>query len=142
MEWYRDGYTISNNQERMDTERIYEMLSQSYWAKERSKEVIIQSMNHSICFAVLDGEKQVGFARLITDKIVFSWVCDLIIHPDYRGEGLGKWLVKCIMEHPDNQVRMLGLVTKDAHTLYQKFGFANKEMMQCKIQKPASWQEC
>ena len=78
---------------------------------------------------------------MITDKIVFSWICDVIIQPDYRRVGLGKWLFKCIMEHPDNQVRTLGLITKDAHTFYEKFGFTDVQTMQCKIDNPISWRE-
>ncbi|MFC4403874.1 GNAT family N-acetyltransferase [Gracilibacillus xinjiangensis] len=139
MEWYRSGYTVSDNQDRMDTDVIYQMLSKSYWASERSKEIIVRSMKGSICFGVFDGEKQIGFARVITDKVVFSWICDVIIHPDHRGLGLGKWLFQCIMEHADNQVRTLGLVTKDAHTLYEKFGFSKTEMMRCRIGDPVSW---
>ncbi|WP_208588885.1 GNAT family N-acetyltransferase [Gracilibacillus suaedae] len=141
MEWNKDSYTVSDNTNRMDTDAIYEMLQSSYWAANRPKEVIIQSMKNSICFGVFDGEKQVGFARVITDNFVFSWVCDVIIHSDYRGKGLGKWLFQCVMEHPDNQVKTLGLYTKDAHTLYQKFGYTDVDTMQCKIDNPQSWSE-
>ncbi|SHN24544.1 GNAT family N-acetyltransferase [Gracilibacillus kekensis] len=132
MEWYRNHYKVSDNQEKMDTDVIFDMLSKSYWAYDRSKEVIVQSMKSSICFGVFEREVQVGFARVITDNIVFSWICDVIIHPDHRGKGLGKWLFQCIMEHPQNQVKTFGLFTKDAHNLYRKFGFSDVQTMQYK----------
>ncbi len=75
---------------------------------------------------------QVGFARVITDNVVFSWICDVIIHPDHRGKGFGKWLFQCIMEHPQNQVKTFGLFTKDAHNLYRKFVFSDVQTMQFK----------
>ncbi|UOQ48742.1 GNAT family N-acetyltransferase [Gracilibacillus caseinilyticus] len=139
MKWYSKYYTVSDDQREMDTDVIFDMLSKSYWASDRSKEVIVKSMESSICFGVYEGEIQVGFARVITDNIVFSWICDVIIHPDHRGKGLGKWLFQCIMEHPENQVKTFGLFTKDAHTLYRKFGFSNVETMQCRVDDPASW---
>ncbi|SFL56785.1 Acetyltransferase (GNAT) domain-containing protein [Gracilibacillus orientalis] len=141
MEWNKRGYTVSDNTNRMDTDAIFEMLSTSYWAADRPKEVITNSMKRSICFGIFEGERQIGFARVITDNVVFSWVCDVIIHSDYRGKGLGKWLFDCIMEHPNNQVKTVGLYTKDAHQLYEKFGFINVETMQCKKTNPKSWEK-
>lgn len=138
MEWYREGYTVSDNKLKMDTDVVFQLLSTCYCAQDRSKEIIVESMDNAICFGVFEGEQQIGFARVITDNITFSWICDVIIHSDYRGEGIGTWLLQCIMEHPDNQVRTLGLSTKDSHHLYRKFGFSDVETMRCRIDNPTS----
>ncbi|WP_235356967.1 GNAT family N-acetyltransferase [Bacillus alveayuensis] len=73
---------------------------------------------------MFDGNKQIGFARVITDRAIFAYLCDVFIDEDYRGKKLGTWLLQCILEHPDiSGVRRFCLVTKDAHEFYKPFGF-------------------
>lgn len=140
MEWHKGEYLISNDLEKMDTDALYKLLSKSYWASDRSKEVIVKSMQHSLCFGLFDRGEQIGFARVITDNVVFAWVCDVIIHPNYRGKGLGKWLLSCMLEHPYLQVKTFGLFTKDAHKFYEQYNFKEVATMQRVIVNPESWE--
>ena len=73
-------------------------------------------------------QDQVGFARLVTDYTTYAWLCDVIIHPDYRGAGLGKFLMHCIKAHPELQtLRRWFLATRDAHEFYRRYGFHEVE---------------
>jgi GNAT superfamily N-acetyltransferase len=116
---------ISTDPDRLDLSLIHGWLSeQSYWARGRSLEVVRQSINNSLPFGVyLDG-RQVGFARVVTDRSTHAWLADVFILDEYRGRGYGKALVAAILEHPDLQgLRRWLLATKDAHGLYAQFGF-------------------
>ena len=129
MEWQNRGYVISNDRSRINIEVVHNMLSQSYWAKGRKKETIKETINNSLNFGMYQNGKQIGYARVVTDKAVFSWVMDVIIHEDYRSLGLGKWLIECILEHPDVAQTSVRLATKDAHSFYGQFGFKTAEML-------------
>lgn len=119
------GYDISTDPERVDIDRVVEFLTvDSYWAKARPRDVIERSFRHSLCFGVYRGAEQAGFARVVTDRAVFAYLCDLFVLPEHRGHGLGKALVQAIVDHPDLQgLRWLLLATYDAHGLYAPFGF-------------------
>jgi ribosomal protein S18 acetylase RimI-like enzyme len=105
-------------------EDVFELLRKSYWATARSKEIIIKSIENSFCFGVYDKDKQIGFARMITDYATYAYLCDVIIDEEYRGQGIGKALVGYIMERPELvDVRSMWLSTSDAHKLYEKYGF-------------------
>jgi GNAT superfamily N-acetyltransferase len=129
MEWERDGYTISDDAARIDLETVCRLLAGSYWAAERSRAVIERSIGNSICCGLYLGAKQVGFARLVTDSATFAWLCDVLIDPDCRKAGLGKWLVECAISHPALVGCNLMLRTRDAHGLYERFGFTREECM-------------
>jgi N-acetylglutamate synthase-like GNAT family acetyltransferase len=118
-------YSISTDKSKIDVEAVHDYLcNRSYWAKGRSIERVKKSIDNSICFGMYDSEgNMVGFARVVTDKVVFAYLMDLFIFEAYRGKGLGTELVQHIIEHPDLQVRLWFLSTKDAHGLYKKFGF-------------------
>lgn len=105
---------------------IHDYLSKrSYWAQNRSLEKVKKSIEHSLCFGIYNKEnKQIGFARVVTDYAVFAWILDLFILEDYQGKGGGKMLMKAIMETPELQdLHRWGLGTRDAHGLYKQFGF-------------------
>jgi GNAT superfamily N-acetyltransferase len=140
MEWRQDNYLITDGFKKMDTDAVYQLLSNSYWASDRPIDVIVESMRNSFCFGLFESGKQIGFARVITDHIVFAWVCDVIIHPNFRGKGLGKWLLSCMMEHPDLQVKTTGLFTKDAHTFYEQYNFRAVDTMQRVVNDPKCWE--
>jgi GNAT superfamily N-acetyltransferase len=129
MEWKRDGFSISDDPERLDIGFIDGALQTSYWARGRSIDTIRQSIRNSLCFGVYEGDRQIGFARVVTDQCTFSWVCDVIITPQYRGRGIGTWLMQCVVDHPQTKSTMQILGTKDAHSLYEKVGFVRREMM-------------
>jgi GNAT superfamily N-acetyltransferase len=119
-------YTISTNKKKLDIESIYEFLTNhSYWAKGRSRSTVERSVKNSLCFGVYDPSwKMVGFARVLTDYAVFAYIMDVFILEKYRGQGLGKLLMDYIIKHEDLQgLQRIMLATKDAHSLYQKYGF-------------------
>jgi GNAT superfamily N-acetyltransferase len=118
------GFFISTEKTRLDIPLIHEYLSQhSYWAKGRPFEVVQKSIENSHCFGVYEGDRLVGFARVVTDYATFSWLCDVFILETFRGRGLGKWLVETIVDYPGLQnARRFLLATRDAHDLYAKYG--------------------
>jgi len=120
----KDQYSITTDKEKFDIDVIHSFLSTSYWAEGIPKEVIRRSIGGSLCFGVFDGVKQVGFARMITDKATFAYLADVFIIEEYRGRALSKWLMEVIMSHKDLQgLRRMMLATRDAHDLYRRFGF-------------------
>jgi N-acetylglutamate synthase and related acetyltransferases len=124
MDFTKDGFIISTEKEKMDIDLIHSFLNRTYWAKGISKEIIRRSIEGSLCFGVFENDKQVGFARMITDKATFAYLADVFIIEEYRGRSLSKWLMQVIMSHPDLQrLRRIILATKDAHGLYKQFGF-------------------
>lgn len=127
-EKYFNGYLISADKGEIDTPAVTKMLQNSYWAENRSKEAIRTSIENSFCVGVYDQEKQIGFARVVTDYAVFAYLCDVIIDEAYRGKGIGQELLQFVLEHPSlENVKSWSLLTKDAHSLYEKFGFAKPE---------------
>lgn len=115
---------ISSDKSRLDRETIYRFLANSYWANKRPKAVIDQSIDHSVCYGAYYDGRQIGFARVVTDHATFYWLCDVYVDEAYRGCGVGKKLVETIVrsEAFRNLFGLLG--TRDAHGLYQRFGFA------------------
>jgi len=116
---------ISTDKTKLDLQVIHQYLStESYWAQGRTMETIIKSIENSLCFGVYLDEKQIGFARVVTDYAVFAWVMDVFILSDYRGRGYGKKLMQAIINHDELQnLKRWGLGTDDAHGLYEQFGF-------------------
>lgn len=124
-EWTRGEYTISTDRQRLDIDFIHAFLTSSYWAKGRSRERVVQSIEHSVPFGLYHGERQIGFARVLTDYIVLAYLADVFVVDRYRGQGLGKWLVDVVTNLPELQrVRRWLLGTRDAHGLYREFGFS------------------
>lgn len=119
-------YTISTDKSRLDIGMIHRFLSEdSYWARNIPREVVERSIENAMCFGAYDGDRQVGFARVVTDRAVFAYIGDVFVLPPFRGRGISKKIMRAILEHPDLQnLRRWYLVTSDAHRLYTKFGFA------------------
>lgn len=133
MEWIRGEFRISDDKDQLDVKALYGMLSRTYWAEKRPLSVVEESLRNSYCFGLYRDGELVGFARVVTDQAVLSWLCDVVIRDDLRGQGLGKWLVGCVLEHPAVEGTRMFLVTRDAHGLYEKFGFTRLE---CMVRKP------
>ncbi|HEX8650147.1 MAG TPA: GNAT family N-acetyltransferase [Pyrinomonadaceae bacterium] len=135
-EWRRGEYLISTAQERLDVGVIHDYLANtSYWATGRSIETVRRSIENSLAFGLYKGERLVGFARVITDYATFAWLADVFVLEQFRGQGLGKWLIEVILSHPELQgFRRWVLATKDAHELYRPFGFAE-------LSRPERWME-
>lgn len=124
MEWTKNDYNITTDKNKIQHDIVHHFLSHSYWAEGISKEVVEQSIKGALCFAILHGEKQVGFARVITDEATFAYLADVFVLDEYRGKGLSKWLMEVIMSYPTLQgLRRFMLATRDAHGLYAQFGF-------------------
>ncbi len=125
----REKFSISTDPEKIDVQIVHDFLcNHSYWAKGISLEKVMRFMQYSLCFGVYIDEdvvtKQIGFARVIGDFTTFAYIADVFILEAYRGLGLGKWLVESILSHPELQnLRRWTLNTRDAHTLYTRFGF-------------------
>ncbi|MGA8314149.1 MAG: GNAT family N-acetyltransferase [Terriglobales bacterium] len=122
---HRKGkFVISTDEERLDLEMVHGFLTESYWAEGISREVVARSIENSLCFGVFCDGKQIGFARVISDFATFAYVGDVFVLESYRGYGLGKWLMECIVGDPRLQgLRRWTLLTRDAHGLYGQFGF-------------------
>lgn len=121
----KHNYFISTNPALIDVAAVHQYLSEeSYWAKGIPLATVEKSIANSLCFGMYEGNKLIGFARLITDRTAFAYLCDVFIVPAYQGKGLGKWLLQTIHAHPDLQaLRRWMLATRDAHGLYAQFGW-------------------
>ena len=119
-----NNFIISTDKNKINIEYVHDFLSHSYWSPGVPMETVTKAMNGSLCFGVYDNDKQIGYARMVTDTATFAYLADVFIDENYRGKGLGKWLVKVILAHPDLQgLRRIMLATKDAHALYEQVGF-------------------
>ena len=108
----------------MDLDVVHRLLSQSYWARGIPRELVARSLAHSLCFGAFAHGKQIGIARVITDRATYAYICDVCVEPERRGQGTGKALMAAIRNHPELQnLRRWSLVTRDAHGLYAQFGF-------------------
>ena len=120
MQWTRDNFTVTDDPERLDREVIWRFLSSSYWAKNVPAATVDRSLANSLCFTLLDGARQVGFARVVSDRATLAYLGDVFVLDEYRGRGLGTWLIGCVLGHPDLQgLRRWILATRDAHDLYR-----------------------
>lgn len=120
-------YLLKTGFTNMQVDDIYNLLQTSYWAQDRSKEAIIKAMENSLCFGVFAGEKQIAFARVITDYVTTYYACDIIVDGAYRGQGIGKELVGYLVAYPALRSLKGILATRDAHELYRQFGFQNAD---------------
>lgn len=121
----REGFAITTETSFFNVEFIHAFLSQSYWAENIPIETVQKSIDNSLCFGVFHLGRQIGFARVITDKATFAYLADVFIDEAYRGQGLSKWLMEEMMNHEDLQgLRRMMLATRDAHGLYAQFGFS------------------
>lgn len=120
----RGAYAISTDPARLDAHAVHRYLCTSYWAEGIPLELVERSLRHSICFGLYAPEGQVGLARVISDEATFAYLCDVYVLPAHRGQGLGRWLMSCVMGSPRLQgLRRWMLVTRDAHALYRDVGF-------------------
>ncbi len=136
MEFEQEGFQISTDRARLDLDAIHTFLSrESYWAQSRTLEQTKTAIANSICFGVYHGDRQIGFARVVSDQATFAYVGDVFIIAEFRGRGLSKSLMQVIVEHPDLQgLRRWVLATRDAHGLYKQFEFDE-------LRHPTRWME-
>lgn len=131
----RGNFEVDTAPERLDVDAAHAYLSRSYWAEGIPRETVARALAGSLCFGLYDGGeggnrgggsgRQIGLARVITDRATFGYLCDVYVLEEYRGRGLGHWLMECVLAHPDLQgLRRFMLITRDAQELYRPFGFA------------------
>ncbi|MCG8321036.1 MAG: GNAT family N-acetyltransferase [Cytophagales bacterium] len=123
-EYIKGEYTISTDQDRLDTDVIYGYLTRSYWAEGIPRNMVVKSVKNSLCFGIYYQLQQIGFARVISDYARFAYLADVFVLEPHQGKGLSKWLLEKIVHHPQLQgLSRFMLGTRDAHGLYEKFGF-------------------
>jgi len=134
--WARDEYCVSTNPADVDIDVVHRFLcEESYWAKGVPRDVVEREVRFSICFSLLHGRTQAGFARIVSDRATVAYLGDVFVLPAHRGRGLGKWMMQCVMSHPELQgLRRWMLLTGDAHGLYEHFGFTP-------LKSPPRWME-
>jgi GNAT superfamily N-acetyltransferase len=136
MEWRRADFLISTDRKLLSLDVVHDFLTNCYWAKGISRDVVARSIEHSLCFGIYDqpprpakearheAPEQVGFARVVSDFATVAYLGDVFVLESHRGRGLSKWLMECITQHPALQnLRRWILLTRDAHGLYSQFGF-------------------
>src|SRR6266404_693063 len=123
--WRRDGFDIDTAPERLDVGAVHDFLTNhSYWAAGISRDVVARALAGSFAFGLYDGPRQIGLARVVTDRATFAYLVDVYVLEAYRGRGLGRWLVSTILAHPELQgFRRWMLTTRDARDYYRPFGF-------------------
>ncbi|GIQ69630.1 N-acetyltransferase [Xylanibacillus composti] len=116
-------YVISDDKSKLQIDQVLGFMARSYWANKRPSTLTRKAIEHSYCLGVYQDEEQVGFARIVTDHATIYYICDVFIHEDHRGRGIGKKLIELIV-NADGHDQMMGLLgTADAHELYEQFGF-------------------
>jgi predicted GNAT family acetyltransferase len=132
-EWTKDGIVASDDPARIDMETVYGFLRTAYWSTGIPRETVEKSIRHSLAMGLYDGERMIGFARVITDYATFAYVGDVFVLDAWRGRGLATWLTECLVGHPELQgMRRWILATRDAHNVYARVGFkplANPQTM-------------
>ena len=138
-EWQKDEFIISTDRARLQIGVIQRFLAEdSYWANNRTLEQTVTAIKNSLPFGVYKGENQIGFARVVSDYATFAYIGDVFILSEFRGTGLSKWLMTVILSHPDLQgLRRWILATRDAHGLYEQFGFHSLKFPERWMELPA-----
>lgn len=123
----RDQLVLTTDRRRIDQPVVLAMLKRSHWGASVTTDNLARAIENSVCVSIFDGERQLAFARVVTDLATYAYLTDVIVADDARGQGLGTWMVEEILEHPDLQgLRRFSLLTRDAKTLYERFGFTTR----------------
>ena len=144
LEFCHGEFTVSTDRERIDLDVVHGFLTECYWAKGIPRDVVARSMENSLCFGLYGAGKQVGFARVISDYATYAYIGDVFVLGPFRGRGLGKWLIECVMKYPRlHGLRRWSLVTRDGHGLYSQFGFEplKKPQNYMELHRPDIYQE-
>lgn len=121
--WHKGAFHISTDRQRLDMDFIHRFLSHSHWAQDIDRTTLENALRHSLCFGLYRKNRQLGFARLITDHATFAYLSDVFITAEYRGNGLGLWLVQSCLDHPLMAgLRRIMLYTSQAPWLYARAG--------------------
>jgi GNAT superfamily N-acetyltransferase len=133
MEWKRDKFRIVDDPGEINIEVVSRLLAETYWGHRRPRAIVEKLIRNSLCFSLLSNHEQVGFARVATDYTVFSWLSDLVIADVYRNQGLGEWMLECILTHPSVSRTQFVLQTRSAYKLYERFGFETSDKLMTRV---------
>ena len=124
MDWTNGDYRLTDDRSQADIDAIHRLLKSTYWAAARSHDTVAAGVANSLCFSLFTNGEQIGVARVLTDTVATSYLCDVVVDPGRRAEGVGTWMMARILEHPHVRDTKMVLVTKDAAEFYRKLGFA------------------
>jgi len=129
MEETRGELTISTDPARIDIDVVHGYLAgESYWARGIARERLERAIRHSLCFGLYERGRQIGFARVISDRATFAYLCDVFVLESHRGRGVGRWFLESVSKHPDLAgMRRWLLCTRDAHPFYEQLGWHRPE---------------
>jgi ribosomal protein S18 acetylase RimI-like enzyme len=127
MEWAKDSFIVSDDINKIDIDAVHKFLTNSYWAKGRTRELVAESIKSSFNIGLFQHEKQIGFARIITDFTTFGYLCDVYVLEEHRNQKLGHFLIEYLLSHPKLKTIVLLLKTTDAQSLYRDFNFKDLE---------------
>lgn len=123
--WTRLPVEVSTDDTRLDIDLIHHFLARTYWSPGIPRDILERALANSLNFGAYAAGKQLGFARIVTDRATFAYLCDVFVVEAWRGRGVSKFIMECVMGHPELQnLRRVMLATADAHGLYRQFGFA------------------
>ena len=119
-----ENFLISTDPSLLDADVVFSFLAEANWWTELTSGSLERALQNSLCFSLKEGTRQIGFARVITDYVTFAYLCDVYIQKERRGEGLGKWLIQSVLEHPDvGNLKRVSLITHDAQGFYTRLDF-------------------
>ena len=139
MKWTKDNFVLYDENDKVHVETVHAMLTETYWARGRSLETVQDTVDRCLCFSLYDDSSQIGFTRVLTDYATYAVILDVVIQEPFRGQGLGKWMMACITNHPDIVRLKQVLWTSSADGLYRKYGFEVPEntSFMVKVAKPS-----
>ena len=133
MEWKQENFRIVDDSAEVDIEVVSRLLAETHWGHRRPRAISEKLVRTSLCVSLFSYHKQVGFARVATDYTVFSWLSDLVIAEAYRNQGLGAWMLGCIVKHPSISETQFVLQTSSAYELYERFGFETSGKLMTRV---------
>ena len=132
----RDRFVISTDPSLLDASAVFAFLAEAQWWTGLTHESLDRALHNSLCFSLLEGDRQIGLARVITDCVTYAYLCDVYIVEERRGQGLGSWLVRCVLEHPDlKHLKRVALITHDAQTFYLGLDFRFTSHANCYMER-------
>jgi GNAT superfamily N-acetyltransferase len=132
----REGFVVSTNPGVLDVNAVFEFLTQARWWNDLTKDSLDRALQNSICFSLLETGRQIGLARVVTDRVTYAYLCDVFIREDRRRQGLGSWLIRCVLEHPDlKNLKRVALITHDVQAFYLGLGFRSTSCPECYMER-------
>ena len=132
----KDNFVISTNPDLLDANAVFGFLERAQWWTGLTRESLDRALRNSLCFSLFEGGRQIGLARVITDCVTYAYLCDVYIVEDRRGKGLGSWLIRCVLEHPDlKYLKRVALITHDAQTFYLGLDFRFTSHSNCYMER-------